>query len=1342
MAIPTLTIYSATADPTTLRAIFNSVAMVCQNNLFVWGFAVLVAMWRLSASTASAALRTASGQGGVVLGNGALSTMMPFILATLLTNPMAKSTVQIESTVNGSLTQVDNVPLAISAIPVAGSILSMELNDTVATAFQLASAEYPTISASANGFLNPLKLLLSARTATSRLIGVDSEVKTVLAACLGPDSGVNYANIQNLVMNAGNTGATNAQSISINGINPTAIGALLYQASLNATGKVNDPGLDAVNILSCTDAAYKVADDITNALNSLEFPRVVQGAVNGLDAPRPGADYSFNSIAAQYYAVSRANTLGGVFAGGTGQANAEFMNLLFSEMVQGDLNCLRAAGDTLVQCQATVLQAAEVERNNLQAAASEVPAMRYAGAFGNYLLALIIGLGPVIVMFMMFAGIEAGKSVKTAAHIIAWPMLVNNVGAEIVNGMLAIDIANFLQALRQGGWISQATTLTAYKELSLQIGVGSHIMSSLPVLMSIIFGLGESSAMTTVATTIAPRSKETTDNVAPAPQATRPMFEGGPVGTIRQLGHGAGNLAMTGSVDAVSTSMSFGNMAREASRALTESDARSRTISAGESSLADFRRAFSTGDYSRVGIDRQVGQSLAENFNNERRAGHEEHSGNNVTGLRSNANRSTVGGGVSASAKLGKGFGVGGGVHADTSTTSDDALQRNESRGGSDNYADSVALTKALSKTMSEYSNTSAGRQSSSELSRALSTQRSYQQSLSQVSSVTDAATQGVRDSSSFVNMSGKIGSEEIAWQQRANPEYASFQVTSGRLFDDNPATRRYRETAAADAASGATGRMVGDRAGQDAINRHRAAVMLAQDQTAKPEDRLAASRYLAEEARAMQHMRFDPTNPAAMNMSIPAPTDTTGVKGSEVGRLAHRALPAPAAARPVGGVAIPGDDTETSATAAATTGAAAGRSARGAPSSPNALAEATVPTMRSTSPSSATSAAATPAGAASTVGRASGYSATNATTAGAPAAPAPRGSGSAPANAATAAAPTGANSAIGQASVDGPKSAPNTGPTASPALRGGGPAPANVAASAETAAAAPTVANSTVDRAPVDGTKSATNTGPSATPALRGSGPAPANNAASVEPAGVAHSTSPFAGAGPIADRSLATRPNAPRPRGDVTAANSASGIAESARGTGTPAVTTPHHPGAGNSPRSDARGKAERSAAETRGTPASIPGARSAESPRSHAPQPARPAGAAATPAAHTRNTAPQPSRDPLTPPPVPNQPAGFAPDFEREINQRLGDRQKHVERTVQSAEQQAADAGLDAKGHGTMIRTAANVGDNIADLGRTAGSGSRTGLAGPATKPSSQRGTDSSGNPNTTPEKRGNR
>ncbi|MBU9486179.1 conjugal transfer protein TraG N-terminal domain-containing protein [Burkholderia multivorans] len=1140
MAIPTLTIYSATADPTTLRAILDSVAMVCKNNLMVWGFAVMVALWRLSASTAAAALRSASGQGGAVLGNGALSAAMPFILATVLTNPMLKSTVQIESTVNGSLTEVDNVPLAISIIPVAGSVLSMDLNDTVSTAFQRASAEYPTISASANGFLNPLKALLSARTATSRLSGIDSEVKTVLASCLGPDSGVNYSNIQRLVMNAGNTGATSAQSIAVNGINPTAIGALLYQASLNSTGKVNDIGLDSTNILSCSDAAYRVADDITNALNSLEFPRVVQGAVNGLDSPRPGADYSFNSLASQYYAVSRANTLGGVFAGGTGQANAEFMNLLFSEMVQGDLSCLRAGGDTLTQCQASVLQAAEVERNNLQAAASEIPAMRYAGAFGNYLIAVIIGLGPVIIMFMMFAGIEAGKSVKTAAHIIVWPLLVNNVGAEIVNGIISIDIANYLQALRQGGWLSQATTYTAYKELSLQIGVGSHIMSSLPVLMSIIFGLGESSAMTTVATNIAPRSKETTDNVAPAPQATRPMFEGGPVGTISQMGHGAGKLSMTGSVDAVSTSMNFGNMARDASRSLTQSEVRSHNLSAGESNLAEFRRAFSTGDFSRLNIDRQVGQTLAENFNNEIRSGKEQHAGNAVTGTRSNSNRTTIGAGGSVSASLKSGFSAGLGAHADTSTSADDALQRNDNRGQSDNYSDSVALSKALAKTMAQYSNTSAGSQSTSELSRALSTQRSYQQTLSEVQSVSDAATQGVRESSGFVSMSGKIGSEEIAWQQRANPEYAAFQMTQGRRFEENGATRPYLQTAAADAASGATGRLVGDRAGQAAINRHRAAVMLAQDQNARPEDRIAAARYLADEARAMQHMKFDPTNPAPMNLEIGSPRDGTGVSSSEIAPFARRHLPpptAPAARIASTTSASPGDDGAHEAAIHPRGGRIGTVPAYRGPGASNPVAEFQLPQ----------------------------------------------------ANTSARAVQPGSND--------------------------------NHAVRAEMPISR---ARESKDLGGVTGRRStAADTG--------------AAVAAGRQPSGTAadHATS------------------APQ--------------------------ITPHTP---NGP--------------------------------VHSPR--------------------------VAPPPVPEQLPAFGGDFERQIRDELASRRDRVSASVQSGDTQAANAGLDAKGHGTAIRAAANVVDNVADIGRTAGAGSRTGLA-PPVNPQKGRPPTPSANPDSTPGKRGN-
>ncbi|PRZ44872.1 conjugal transfer mating pair stabilization protein TraG [Paraburkholderia fungorum] len=901
MAIPTLTIYSVSADLTTLYSVLNGVAMICQQDLWIWGFAVGVAMWRLLASSTVAVLRSPSGQGGAVLGQGAFNTLMPFVLAMTLTNPMLKGTVQIESTINGAVTEVANVPLAISFIPAAGSLLSMNLNEEVSTAFGNVSSEYPAISATANGFLNPLKILLSSRTAMVRLGGIDSEVKTVLASCLGPDSGVNYANIENLVLNAGNTGATSSQSIAINGLNPTALGALLYQASLNTNGMVNDPGLSSTQLLSCSDAANQVANDITNALNSVEFTRVIQGAVNGMDQPIPGADYSFDTVAAQYSALTTVNTLGSIFAGGQGQANAEFMNLLFSEMVENDLNCLRASSDTLVECQATALQASEVERNNLQQAASEVPMLRYAGSFGNYLIALIIGLGPVIVMFMMFAGVEAGKCVKTVAHLIVWPLLVVNVGAELVNGMIAIDVANYLQSLRQGGWISQASALSAYKELSLQIGVGSHIMASLPVLMSLIFGLGESSALTSVATNIAPKAKETGDSLAPSPEVQRPLFDNGSVGTISQFGHGAGNLKFTGALDAASTSTSFGNMVRDASRTLTQADQQSQTISSGETNLADWREAMSTGNYSRIGIDQAIGESVAKEFRKSQASGTDQHTNTSVTGVRTNANESSagfaagIGGGTSSGEGGGPGIGFHLGANGQTTTSAQDALQNTENRGRSQNYNDSVALSEALSKTISKFQNTSAGRQANSELSRSLSTQQSYQQTLSEVRSTSDAAAQGVRESSSFIDASANIGANEIVWQQQRNPEYAAFQLTSGRMFDENPVTRQYIATAAADAASGATGRVVGDADGQAAVNRHRAAVMLAQDTQARPEDRLAAARYLADEGKAMQHMRFEPTDTAPLPMSISAPVDDTGVNARGLIRQSNARTPAPA---------------------------------------------------------------------------------------------------------------------------------------------------------------------------------------------------------------------------------------------------------------------------------------------------------------------------------------------------------------------------------------------------------------------------------------------------------------
>jgi conjugal transfer mating pair stabilization protein TraG len=58
------------------------------------------------------------------------------------------------------------------------------------------------------------------------------------------------------------------------------------------------------------------------------------------------------------------------------------------------------------------VQANEIERNNIQAAANGFESLMYAGAFANQITAVVIGLGPVIVLFMMFAGVGAGKNMR------------------------------------------------------------------------------------------------------------------------------------------------------------------------------------------------------------------------------------------------------------------------------------------------------------------------------------------------------------------------------------------------------------------------------------------------------------------------------------------------------------------------------------------------------------------------------------------------------------------------------------------------------------------------------------------------------------------------------------------------------------------------------------------------------------------------------------------------------------------------------------------------------------------------------------------------------------------
>ncbi|MFS2023476.1 conjugal transfer protein TraG N-terminal domain-containing protein [Massilia sp. CT11-137] len=770
---PNQVIYTANGDLTTLYAILNAVAMICRENATIWGFALMAATWSLFSMTAVAGAGAAAGGVGPDLARRAFALIIPFCLAICLTSSSMKSTVTVESGLAGATTTVANVPVLISVVPATASLISKIVGDKLHTAMQSTGTDYDAISAKQQGFINPLKTLLTSRIAILRLGGIASEVNSLLGTCLNADAGVNYADIANHVLFAGNLPAAQAGPAPITvwtplGAQRTSIGVLLAEAAQNTSAFVTDIKVGSNHIATCADAAAQVGQDIDTALNSDQFKRVVQGAVNAADQPNAAGDYTIDGIAAAYAAVRSADSI----TGGTGaQTDVELINLLFAELVRNDLECLRADGTNKSTCLAMAVQSNEIERNNIQAAANGFDALMYAGAFANQITAVIIGLGPVLVLFMMFSGAGAARNMKVAAHMIVWPLLIMNVGAELINGMMYISVSGFLRALAQGGVINQSNAVEVYKNFSLQIGTASHLMATLPILMSTIFALGQSAALVRLGESMGSGRKEDPKPVDPPPAGNAPAATGSSVAMAGQASIGAPPFA---------PGTQFGGMRHDAAQGIASAQLKMQALSDGADNLAGWKDAFATGDFGKVGVSAATGNAVRTAFQAQGAA-----DGNPLAQSRSLAH-------------------------------SVDSVMRGDGDARPD-----AAEARALHR--------SAG------------IQKQYADTLSTSASASDAAGEAVRKSAGLPALSARIGGADIAHQMRTNPAFRQFQLNEGHAFGNLPAARRYLEQARQDTGEGG-----------EALARHRAALSMATDGQAAPEDRMRAHQYLLGTSSAM----------------------------------------------------------------------------------------------------------------------------------------------------------------------------------------------------------------------------------------------------------------------------------------------------------------------------------------------------------------------------------------------------------------------------------------------------------------------------------------------------------
>ena len=871
-------------DVVLLNAIFNAVAMICNNTALVWGFALFAATLLTTKTTFASTIESHRGAAGPVLTRGAYHMVAPLVLAMMLTSPDLKVTLTIENTTTGVTTQVANVPVLIAAIPVGGSALANAIGPAITTAMSGVNPTYGDITVSGHGFIDPMRRLLAARGSIEHLGSADTELRIVIGRCLSMDAGTDFTALNNLVMNAGNSGATPAQSIAINGANPTGVGALLWQASQNHTGLVPELAIGNSTILNCSDAAALVASDLSNALQSVEFKRVVQGAVNGMDQPIPGADYGMTQFLNEYNSMRNWNSMSASIAIGQAQANAELINFLFDEEVSAGLNCAQASESDKTICEATMIQATELERNNLQAAANEVPMLQYAGSFGNYILALIIGLGPVIVMFMMLFGVDSGKCIKTCMHILVWPLLVTNVGAELINAMLTMQFSNFMGSIAQGGYLSPAAIHSAYKELSLQVGVGSHIMASLPVLMSMIFALGEAAGLANVAAEVTPKGNETGKAEAPSPVETAPLMRSTSPDTLRQFEGGAYSVEAEGHRDAASSSASYKSVSRAASQTVSDTDSREQRQSEERSSVHRFANALASRDYESLGLSHTQGESLRKELSNNLRESGQDSAQISSSTERGNSRSANMGVGGSVSGGVGSG-GPSAAISTGINGSAASSATERENLGESLMRSSDVNLAKAVSKTLSGDVGKQVMDSAGGERSKALSNERSYADSYVESSTHRDAHTsamgQALQESDGFIAANQSIRAGEIAQHSQSNGEFRQFQRMQGNKLESLPGAQKHMALAEGDMSSRSTEDVGGDERARSAVVRHMAATSMARDTSLPEAERYQALKYLVGESNAMQHGSFEAPKEGAFQSSatpIASPKNATGV--------------------------------------------------------------------------------------------------------------------------------------------------------------------------------------------------------------------------------------------------------------------------------------------------------------------------------------------------------------------------------------------------------------------------------------------------------------------------------
>lgn len=388
----------------------------------------------------------------------------PFIFVFLLYfgGVVPKTTLLIQDIYTGAVTSVDNVPLIVAVPASLSASIAKGITDTVETAFSSPS-QGTYLSLGAEGFVNPLKLLLSFRE-----VGTGNGV--------GDELAIWQQSLDMFVRDC----AVNAPGYSAQKLK-TSPDMFAYLTSLPVAGVVMQysAGIPEGYLTSCPAAAASLITELgaMTAATGAQLDTII----NSTTPPRA------NSVGGVVAFKAAANSIV-IGALGTSQDAQQFMvNMLANQTVESGLRCANQAQGALPGCRAAYFSTVSIEKANVDAAANASIFAKTAIPTMNILLALFYAFSPIVIGIAMLSAAHGIKIIGGFLMFGAWTQSWMPIAA-ILNYIVQLQLEGELAKFGHNG-INMSNMHEFYTAISLKLGLASEMMALTPMLsMALLSG--------------------------------------------------------------------------------------------------------------------------------------------------------------------------------------------------------------------------------------------------------------------------------------------------------------------------------------------------------------------------------------------------------------------------------------------------------------------------------------------------------------------------------------------------------------------------------------------------------------------------------------------------------------------------------------------------------------------------------------------------------------------------------------------------------------------------------------------------------------------------------------